>query len=314
MSSNVTRERFIRTAVLSLSLASLTCAMTTAPASAEQASFTSPQAAVDALVESLRSYDKNAVVRVLGPDGRDLISSGDAVADTSARERFISAYDEWHEIRRLGDGPTILYLGPDDFPFPLPLVEAVGRWRFDTAAGVEEVLDRRIGANELAVIEVLKAYVDAQREYAETDRDGKGAQYARRILSQDGKRDGLYWPTNDGEPESPFGPLVAEARSEGYTPGKAARAPYHGYLFRILTAQGKDADGGARDYVVGGRMIGGFALIATPASYGNSGVKSFMVSQDGKVFEKDLGEETRRVSERIASFDPGEGWEPVGQH
>lgn len=285
-----------------------TLALTASPSIAQQATFGSPQEAAETLVAAARSGDLKSILGVLGLQGREIVSSGDAVADAAARERFAAAYDESHEIRQLGDGPFILYLGRDDFPFPLPLVASDGKWRFDTAAGAEEILDRRIGENELAAIEVLRAYVDAQREYAEVDLDGRGPQYARRLLSREGRRDGLYWPTADGEVESPLGPLVAEARAEGYRRGKGGPTPYHGYLFRVLTAQGKDAAGGARDYIVHGRMIGGFALIARPAEYGSSGVKTFIVNQDGQVFEKDLGERTSRLADRMTVFNPGEGW------
>ncbi|WP_072397517.1 DUF2950 domain-containing protein [Hyphomicrobium sp. CS1GBMeth3] len=282
------------------------------PVAAGQQTYTSPQAAVDALVDAARSGDIDAILDVLGSDGREIASSGDAVADANARERFVAAYDEGHEIHQAGSGPTILYVGKDDFPFPLPLVAEGGKWRFDTAAGAEEILDRRIGENELAAIEVLRAYVDAQREYAEVDHDGRGVQYARRLVSRDGKHDGLYWPTAEGEAESPLGPLVAEARAEGYRRGKARQTPYHGYLYRILTEQGSNAAGGRREYIARGRMIGGFAMIATPAEYGNSGVKSFIVNQDGEIFENDLGENSARIASRIETFDPGTGWAPVG--
>jgi len=274
-----------------------------------QGTYGSPQEAVDALVASLRSGVTGDIVRVLGPDGRRLASSGDAVADTAARERFLTAYDEGHEIRQTGEGPTILYLGQDDFPFPIPLVYTAGKWWFDTEQGAEEILDRRIGENELATIEVMKAFVDAQREYAEADRDGKGAQYARRLLSSDGQKDGLYWPTAEDEPESPFGPLVGEARAEGYSRKRQGRTPYHGYLFRVLTEQGKDAPGGARPYIVRGRMIGGFALLAEPAEYGSSGVKTFVVNQDGVVYEKDLGPRTPRLAENMIAYDPDSTWQ-----
>lgn len=304
--------RALRGRPVALAGLALAAVLTLAPvARADRASYASPQEAVDALVASVRSGDAKRILSVLGPDGRALVSSGDAVADAAARERFVAAYDEAHEVRQAANGAHILHLGRDDYPFPLPLVAAGRKWRFDTAAGAEEILDRRIGENELAAIEVLKAYVDAQREYAEADRDGKGVQYARHMLSHDGTQDGLYWPVAEGEPESPFGPLVADARAEGYRAGKAGRTPYHGYLFRILTAQGKDAAGGARDYVVRGRMIGGFAIIATPAEYGNSGVKTFIVNQDGIVFEKDLGRDSVNAAQRITAFNPDRSWTKV---
>jgi hypothetical protein len=279
----------------------------TGTAKSQQADYGSPQEAVDALVSALRAPGTGEIVKVLGPEGRTLASSGDAVADAAARERFLGAYDEGHEIRQTGEGPTILYIGQNDFPFPIPLVNTEGKWWFDTEEGAEEILDRRIGENELTAIQVMKAYVDAQREYAEADRDGRGPQYARRLLSSDGRRDGLYWPTADDEPESPFGPLVAEARSEGYQ-RKQGRTPYHGYLFRVLTEQGRDAPGGARPYIVRGRMIGGFALVAEPAEYGSSGVKTFVVSQDGVVYEKDLGPRTPHIVASMIDYNPDSTW------
>ena len=216
-----------------------------------------------------------------------------------------------HELKEEDGSRAVLIIGKDAFPFPIPIVAATGAWHFDTPAGVEEILDRRIGENELAAIEVLRAYVDAQREYAEADHDGKGPQYAQRLLSSDGKRDGLYWPAAENEPASPFGPLIAEAHAEGYRKQTDSPQPYHGYLFRILTSQGTDAAGGARDYVVSGRMIGGFGLIATPAEYGNSGVKTLLVNQDGVVFEKDLGPETTSLAAAVTSFNPDASWTKV---
>jgi hypothetical protein len=277
----------------------------------KQDTYPSPQAAVDALIAAVKADDVQAIIHVLGPEGRELASSGDPVADAATRQKFAAAYDEAHNIEAQGERATLI-LGNDAFPFPIPLVAQDNEWRFDTEEGVEEILDRRIGENELSVVEVMRAYVDAQREYAEADRDGKGVQYARRILSSPGLTDGLYWPTEEGEPESPLGPLIADARGEGYSEvRKAGVTPYHGYVFRILTAQGKGAEGGARDYIVRGRMIGGFGLIAAPAEYGNSGVKTFIVNQEGRVFEKDLGDDTARLARRISSFNPDTGWTEV---
>ena len=289
----------------------LLCATPPPMAEAKQSTFRSSQEAVDALVTAVRSGKPDDIVAVLGPEGRELVSSGDNVADAAARDRFIKAYDEAHKIEQAADNRAILVVGADDFPFPIPLVEATGAWRFDTAAGKEEILDRRIGANELAAIEVVRAYVDAQREYAEADRDGNGPQYARHLMSTEGKRDGLYWPTAEGETESPIGPLVGEARAEGYTRHSGGPTPYHGYVFRILTEQGINAEGGARDYIVGGRMIGGFGLVAAPAQYGNSGVMSFIVNQDGKVFEKDLGADTEDLAASMTNFNPNSSWKLV---
>jgi hypothetical protein len=290
--------------VVTLTLPSL-CAL-----AGEGASFQSPQAAVEALVEAVKDGSTKKIVAVLGPEAEKLASSGDEVADAAARQRFLTAYEEVHEAKE-SDGRAVLVIGKDEYPFPIPIVEEKGSWRFDTAAGEEEILDRRIGQNELSAIEVLKAYVDAQREYAEVDHDGKGVQYAQRLLSSEGKQDGLYWPTAENAPESPFGPLIAEARAEGYRKTSDSPQPYHGYLFRVLTGQGENAAGGERDYVVNGRMLGGFGLIAVPAEYGNAGVKTFMVNQDGVVFEKDLGEETADAAGAIARFDPDASWAKV---
>jgi Protein of unknown function (DUF2950) len=272
--------------------------------------FQSPQAAVDALVAAVKDGGTEKIVAVLGPDGQRLASSGDDVADAAARQRFLTAYEEAHEAKE-SDGRAVLIVGKDEYPFPIPIVADAGAWRFDTAAGEEEILDRRIGQNELSAIQVLKAYVDAQHEYAEVDRDGKGVQYAQRLLSSEGKQDGLYWPTAENAPESPFGSLIAEARAEGYRKTSDSPQPYHGYLFRVLSAQGKNAAGGERDYVVNGRMLGGYGLIAIPAEYANAGVKTFMVNQDGVVFEKDLGEETVDQAGAIKSFDPDASWAKV---
>lgn len=281
-------------------------------ANTKQATYQSPQEAADALIAAVKSGSTDDIVAVLGPDGADIANSGDAVADAAARQRFEAAYDERHEIKKEDGGKAVLILGNDDYPFPIPIVESKGVWRFDTAAGKEEILDRRIGENELAAMEVTRAYLDAQQEYATVDRDGKGAQYARRLLSSDGKKDGLYWPVADGEPDSPLGPLVAEARAEGYKGrGDGQPRPYHGYLFRILTEQGKNASGGVRNYIVGGRMIGGFGLIAAPAEYGSSGVMTFIVNHDGVIFQKDLGADTAAVAARMKVFNPDKSWKIV---
>jgi hypothetical protein len=282
-----------------------------AEAQSQQATYKSPQEAVEALLAAVKSDSTDAIVAVLGRKGRELASSGDPVADAAAREHFESAYAESHDLKKEGDSRAVLLIGKDEFPFPVPIVADVGAWRFDTEAGAVEILDRRIGENELAAIEVLRAYVDAQREYAEVDRDGKGVQYAHKLLSSEGKKDGLFWPTAEGEAQSPFGPLVAEARAEGYRRKADGPTPYHGYLFKVLTAQGKDARGGARDYVIGGRMIGGFGLVAAPAAYGNSGVMTFMVDHDGVVFQKDLGPETPRVAATMGRFNPDSTWTKV---
>jgi hypothetical protein len=303
------RARLLRLVVTIPLLGPLSAA--DAAGTTSQTTFKSPQDAVDALVTAIKADKTDTLVSILGPEGQKLASSGDPVADEAARTRFATAYDEGHELKQEGDARAILIVGKDDFPFPIPLVAKDGAWSFDTAAGAEEILNRRIGENELAAIEVMRAYVDAQREYAEADRDGKGDQYARKFVSGEAKKDGLYWPTAAGEPDSPLGPLIADARAEGYAARSGHPEPYHGYVFKILTAQGNNATGGARDYIVNGRMIGGFALVAAPAEYGNSGVMTFIVNHDGAVFQKDLGPDTVGLVTEMTAFDPDSTWSEV---
>ncbi len=246
---------------------------------------------------------------MLGRDGVDIVSSGDKVADETIRQKFLAAYDAKHQVTMEGDNKAVLIIGPQDFPFPIPLIRKDGAWEFDTDSGRLEVLYRRIGRNELDAIQACLAYVDAQNEYAEKVRTGAGvATYAQRIVSHPGKKDGLYWPAAQGDDgASPLGELVAQATSEGYKIGDG-RSPFHGYYFKILTEQGPTAPGGAVDYVVRGKMIGGFALVAYPAEYGNSGVMTFLVNHTGVVFQKDLGERTATLAERMTSFNPDQTW------
>lgn len=273
-----------------------------------QETFDTPDAAVEALVGAAKSEDTDAILKVLGPDGKDIVSSGDEVADRNVREAFVASYDNKHEIENEGDGTYTLVLGGDDWPFPIPVVYGNGGWHFDTEGGVDEILRRRIGRNELSAIEVNRAYVEAQNEYAALDPAKLGRRaYAQRIVSRPGQKDGLYWPTEDGEQPSPLGELAAEAAAEGYKVGQTP-IPYHGYYYRVLTRQGPAAQGGAYNYVDKGKMVGGFALIAYPAEYGNSGIVTFIVSHDGTVFQKDLGPDTARLARDIAAFDPGPGW------
>ena len=275
-----------------------------------QESFPSAEAAVAALIDAAKSGDKKAVLRVLGTQGRQVVSSGDVVADKSVKERFVAAYDTKHAVTEDGDKATLI-IGAEDFPFPIPIVRKDNRWSFDTAAGLDEILRRRIGRNELSAIEVCRAYVQAQNEYAALDPADLGPHvYAQKIVSSPGKKDGLYWPAAEGQQQSPLGDLFAAASAEGYKPG-AKPIPYHGYYYRILKGQGADAPGGAFDYVVKGKMIGGFALLAYPASYGNSGITTFMVNHDGQVFEKDLGPQTAKVAWTIQAFAPDATWRKV---
>jgi Protein of unknown function (DUF2950) len=276
-----------------------------------QQSFKSPEEAVEALVSATRDAWPKGVVTVLGRDGADIVSSGDKVADEAIRDKFIMTYDAKHQVTMEGDNKAVLIIGPQDFPFPIPLTRKDGAWQFDTAAGRLEILYRRIGRNEFDAIQACLAYVDAQNDYAEKDRTGAGvAAYAQRIVSHPGKKDGLYWPSAEGGNVSPLGELVAKATTEGYTVG-GGRTPFHGYYYKILTQQGPSAPGGAVDYVVNGKMIGGFALVAYPAQYGNSGVMTFVVNHAGTVFQKDLGERTAKLAERMTSFNPDQTWKKV---
>ncbi|OIQ97643.1 hypothetical protein GALL_204020 [mine drainage metagenome] len=297
------------TALLAAAIATLCLVLLprAALAAGSQTNFDTPEHAVQALIGATRADRPRQILKILGPAGRKLVYSGDAVADRRGRARFVAAYDQASSLEPQGEGKMLLVIGEKRWPFPIPLVKSGKTWRFDTPAGVEEILDRRIGRNELDAIEVCRAYVDAQRDYAaQVHRDDGLSEYAQHFMSAPGKRDGLYWPAGAGQAQSPMGPLLAEARAEGYSGGKAA--PYHGYYYRILTRQGRHAPDGARDYRVGGRMIGGFALVAYPARYGDSGVMSFIVNQDGIVYQKNLGPRTEAVARAMSEFDPDPGW------
>jgi hypothetical protein len=276
-----------------------------------QRRFASVEEAGQALVDAFKSGNQDAMVAILGAAGKPIVSSGDPVADRRARERFVAAYDDRHHFEA-GGGKVVLVVGPDDFPFAIPIVPDGPSWRFDTAAGKEEILNRRIGQNELNTIQVCLAYVDAQREYYARDPDGDALlQFAQTFASTSGRRDGLYWPTNPGEPPSPLGPFVARARGEGYSKRSTNPVAYWGYYFRILTGQGKDAPGGAYSYLAHGKMMGGFALVAYPAQYGVSGVMTFIVNQDGVVYQKDLGPNSAALALAMKEFNPDATWSKV---
>ena len=282
------------------------------------ARYTSPQEASDALVAALDpELDVAALETILGPGIDDVVSSGDDVYDEENRRLFVAEYRSRRAFEVGEDGNTYVTVGDDEWPFPIPLVERSGGWSFDTEAGRDELLSRRIGRNELDTIQTVLAIADAQLDYAMLDLDGNGVlDYAQRFLSRPGQRDGLYWPDGDGGPASPIGPLLAEATAEGYELPSDPDAPgrvYHGYRFRILTRQGASADGGALDYVVDGRMIGGFAILAWPATYGNSGIMTFMVNQDGVVWERDFGTRTEAIAREITEYDPDESWSRVNE-
>jgi hypothetical protein len=272
-----------------------------------QQSFNNPDEAVSTLAAAVKSGTKEAILKVLGAGGEDIVNSGDEVADKEARNAFVSAYDARHSVKLDGKRGALI-IGTDDFLFPIPLIHTKTGWEFDTKEGADEILYRRIGRNELDTIQTCLAFVDAENEYAEKDRgEGAGA-YAQRIISSPGKKDGLYWPSDAND--SPLGQVAADASAEGYKVGNGPQ-PYHGYYYRILTRQGPGAAGGALSYIVKDKMIGGFALVAYPAEYGNSGIMTFIVNHAGTVYEKDLGENTGAVAKAMTSFDPDKSWHKV---
>jgi hypothetical protein len=279
-------------------------------ASFEQTMFETPQAAVIALVGAVKANDRNMLRVILGPHSRRLINSGDDVADEQRRDAFVKTYSEANKIVLDGDARATLLIGEDEWPLPIPVVKAGGRWYFDASQGEKEILARLIGANELAAIQVCLAIVEAENDYAAQAATGDGVpHYAGRFVSTPGKHDGLYWETQTDEAPSPLGPLLAAAAHEGYTKSKASPlAPYHGYYYKLLGSQGANAPGGAYDYLIKGRMIGGFAVLAYPARYGASGIMSFLVNHDGAVYEKNLGRRTKELAGRMTSFDPDSSW------
>ena len=287
-----------------------------APAQTVAKTFATPLAAADALLVAGGRKDTSALYEVLGPGSEKVISSGDETMDRSNREIFILAASDKTTLYSMTPGTVFLMVGDDDWPFPIPIVKGEKGWFWDTAAGREEILSRRIGRDELSAMELCRTFVQAQREYALANPDTKGVGvYAQRFLSTEGKRDGLYWPAKDGEPASPMGPLVAKAAQDGYAAatGSSGPRPFYGYYFKILRSQGKDSPGGAKDYVKDGKMTGGFALVAWPAEYGNSGVMTFLVNQTGIVFQKDLGPKTADIAKAMDQFNPDLTWKPSKQ-
>jgi len=283
-------------------------------ADAGQKSFKSPEEAIKALIDAVKGNDTKELMAIFGPAGKELIFSGDEVADQVGRDRFVKAYEAMNRVVSENEKKVILHVGNRDWPFAIPVVKEGESWFFDTKAGKQEILNRRIGRNELSTIQVCLAYVDAQREYALKSRDRGGLlEYAHKFVSEKEKKDGLYWEVKEGEEESPLGPLAAKAAREGYTRKKSGEkpSPYHGYYYKILKAQGEKAPGGAYDYVVKGKMIGGFALVAYPAEYGNSGVTTFMVNHEGVVYQKDLGKETEKIVSALKKYDPDKTWKKV---
>lgn len=279
---------------------------------AGQVRFGSPPAAVEALKAAVEARDTNQLRAIFGPAAHGLVSA-DVVEAAEERETFMRRVKEKVNLVAASDAKQVLELGTDGWPFPIPLVKQDGQWYFDTVAGQEEILNRRIGANELGAIQVCRAYVQAQREYASVDRNGDEVlEYARHLRSTPGQHDGLYWSTRTGDEPSPLGPLVAQARGEGYRQQTRIlteqQSPYHGYYFKILTRQGKHAPGGKYNYIINGHMIGGFALVAWPAEWGNTGVMTLIVNQQGKVLQKNLGPKTLSLAPALTTYEPDATW------
>ncbi len=294
-------------------IASVACsvffALSEPPAFGRQQVFPSTAAAAKALIEAGQKDDIKTLESILGSDAKEVISSGDPVADNNARDTLVAKYNEMHRVAYDDHGRVILYIGADNWPFPIPMVKQGDGWAFDTESGKEELLYRRIGQNELYTIDVLRDLADAQREYASEGRDGDVKQFAQKIQGDSGKHDGLYWPVAAGEPESPIGPLIADATEEGYKTGTGTPIPFHGYYYRVLTRQGRNAPGGAMDYIDRGKMTKGFAFLAYPAAYRASGVMTFMINRDGVVVQKDLGPETPKLAKEISEFNPDKTWD-----
>jgi hypothetical protein len=272
--------------------------------------FGSPEEAMESLASAVKAGDVAKLKAIIGSEGAAILESGDPIADNDTRERFSAAYAESHKLEYRGIAKAWIVVGKDDWPLPLPIAKRGSAWYFDGRAGKEELLNRRVGRNELSVAKAMLAYVDAQQEYRSRNPEkDRMPHYAQKFVSSEGKRDGLYFPTTAGEKPSPLGPLFDARRAKGYVPDEGGRpAPYHGYYYRILTAQGSKAPGGAYDYVVNGKMIGGFALVAYPAQYGNSGVMTFMVNHDGTVYEKNLGKDTAALAQKMTHFNPDGTW------
>lgn len=273
-----------------------------------QRTFSSPEEAAAAFVAAAQTNDQKAMLDILGPDGTEIISSGDTVEDAHNRANFLQKYQQMHRFVREPDGNTTLYTGAENWPSPIPLVSKNSRWYFDTAAGKKEILYRRVGRNEMSAIQTCKELVTAEKEYYASQHN----EYAQKIFSDEGKHNGLYWKPADGEPLSPIGPQVAEARTEGYTTNSdSTHAPFRGYYYQVLTRQAKHAPGGAKNYVASGKMTGGFAFLAYPAEYRSSGVMTFIVSADGVVYEKDLGKKTTQLVKGMKAYNPDSTWHQV---
>ncbi len=291
--------------------------VSTAPAQAkniEAQNFPNPDDAAKALLEAARSDDRKQIIALFGSQNADLLSSGDEVEDKNNRSEFVTLAQEKMTVEKIGDDKAIVHVGNTDWPFPIPLVKNSDSWHFDARQGRQEILNRRIGRNELSTLAAIRGYEEAQLDYAISDRDGDGvSEYAQKLQSSPGKFDGLYWEADNGQPQSPLGPLFAEAKAEGYklkgATGKPV--PYHGYYYRILTRQGRNVPGGKYDYIINGNMIAGFGLVAFPAQYGSSGIMTFVTNHQGKTFQKNLGPKTDQIAKTMKEFNPDSKWEQV---
>ncbi|HTR63731.1 MAG TPA: DUF2950 domain-containing protein [Candidatus Binataceae bacterium] len=298
------KRRVVEFALLSFVLALSVLLPSARAEESKERVFRSPASAAAALVDAARKDDLKEMATILGPGGEDVVSSGDPVADNNNREDFTKWYDQMHRLAYNSDGQVILYVGADNWPLPIPIVKQGDGWVFDTAEGKDELLYRRVGRNELYTIDVLQELADAQQDYSNVQQ-----QFAQKILSDSGQKNGLYWPTSGDEPESPIGPLIADASAEGYKRDPSGKpAPFHGYYYKVLKSQGADAPGGAQDYIVDGKMTRGFAFLAYPAEYRDSGVMTFMIDKDGVLVEKDLGPDTEKIAPGITSFNPDSTW------
>jgi hypothetical protein len=278
------------------------------PSGAQQAgqkTFKSPDEASDALFKAAQSNDEKAMLDILGADGKQVVSSGDEAEDAESRANFAAKYQEMHRLVKEADGSTVLYIGAKNWPTPIPLVNKGGSWYFDTDAGKKEILYRRVGRNEMSTIRVCQELVAAEKEYS-----AQHSEYAQKIFSDEGQRNGLYWKAGAGEPLSPVGPLVAAAVTESYATSRdSTPMPYRGYYFHVLTSQGRNSPGGSKSYSVNGKMTGGFAFVAYPAEYRSSGVMTFIVGEDGVVYQKDLGKKTEAAAKAMKEFNPNAGWQ-----
>src|SRR5262245_6405298 len=294
-------------AVLVASITSLTIRQLAAQTS--QRTFDSPGKAVQAMVLAAKTGDTNELMQIFGPDAKEVLFSGDPVADKNNRDQLVQKYQEMRRLVVEPDKSVTLYVGAENWPFPIPLVNKKGAWYFDTAAGKQEILFRRIGRNETETIDTLQSLVDAQKEYESQPREGDTRQFAQKLLSDEGRHNGLYWKSAPGQPLSPIGPLIADAAQEGYKKNPNGPTPFHGYIYRVLLRQGKDAGGGAMDYVKNGKLTRGFAIIAYPVDYRNSGVMTFIVGKDGVVYQKDLGPRTASIAAATTEYNPDKSWQ-----